>query len=83
MTCATVRIPHGVVLIIEVADQDPGVPGELRSRLFERDVRGAGSSGQGHGLYLVDRIVAAHGGTLSLARSDERGSVFRIELPPA
>lgn len=75
-----VRDEHALA-VVEVTDQGPGVPAELRPRLFDREVRGPGSTGQGLGLYIADRVVSAHRGRLTLARSDERGSVFRIELP--
>jgi signal transduction histidine kinase len=65
---------------VRVADDGPGVPRELRSRIFS-----AGFStkerGWGIGLALTKRIVEEnHGGRLQLMPSD-RGAVFDITLP--
>lgn len=69
---------------VEVEDTGPGVPAELRERIFAPFVttrpHGAGT---GLGLYISRRIVAEHGGTLELLRSSGSGSVFRVELPEA
>jgi signal transduction histidine kinase len=41
----------------------------------------APSSNLGLGLYITERIVAAHGGTIRVESSDERGTTFTIRLP--
>jgi len=66
---------------IRVADTGPGLPPELRSRLFEPFVRGvqAGSVGLGLGLHIVREIVKLHGGSIRL--EETAGAVFTIELP--
>ena len=35
----------------------------------------------GLGLYITERIVAAHGGTIGVESSDEHGTTFTIRLP--
>ncbi len=40
-----------------------------------------GSKGTGLGLQVVQKIVKEHGGTLSIASQEGRGSTFRIEIP--
>jgi signal transduction histidine kinase len=77
LSCA--RLPEGAARV-RVADDGPGVPRELRRRVFE-----AGFStkqrGWGIGLALAKRIVEdAHSGTLSLVPSD-RGATFEIIFP--
>ena len=72
------RTPESIKLL--VADDGPGIPRELRARIFE-----AGFStkqhGWGLGLALTRRIVEeTHGGTLTLLPTD-RGAVFQILLP--
>ncbi|MFN8667575.1 MAG: HAMP domain-containing sensor histidine kinase [Gemmatimonadaceae bacterium] len=72
------RTPEAIKLM--VADDGPGVPRDLRKRIFE-----AGFStkqhGWGLGLALTRRIVEeSHGGTLNLLPTD-RGAVFQIILP--
>jgi heavy metal sensor kinase len=75
---------------LEVEDTGPGVPRELQPRIFDRFVRADATrshehdtltSGAGLGLSISRWIAAAHGGTLELARSDARGSLFVLTLP--
>ena len=75
----SVHRPEGGALIT-VADDGPGVPRELRSRIFEPGFS-TKTSGWGIGLSLARRIVEEnHGGTLRLVPSD-RGASFEIILP--
>ncbi|TFG10090.1 PAS domain-containing sensor histidine kinase [Candidatus Thorarchaeota archaeon] len=60
-------------------DNGPGISDELEAHLFER---GVSSTGGGLGLYLSRQIVLAQGGSMKHLR-DEKGTVFRIELPLA
>jgi signal transduction histidine kinase len=64
---------------IEVTDDGPGVPEDLRERIFDPLVTGR-AGGTGLGLALAKRIATAHGGTISLVPS-KTGARFRIELP--
>jgi signal transduction histidine kinase len=65
---------------ITVSDDGPGIPRDLRGRIFEPGFTTKGS-GWGIGLSLARRIVEEnHGGTLRLASSD-RGASFEIILP--
>ena len=65
---------------ITVTDDGPGIPRDLRGRIFEPGFTTKGS-GWGIGLSLARRIVEEnHGGSLRLASSD-RGASFEIILP--
>ena len=68
---------------IEVADTGPGIPSELRRRMFEPFVRGEHAlvGGMGLGLATVKRLVEAHGGTVDVESSVGVGTVFRVHLP--
>ena len=68
-------------IVIEVADDGPGVPASIRDRVFEPLVS-ARPGGTGLGLALARRIAAAHGGTIALLDT-ATGATFRIELPAA
>jgi len=70
---------------IEVVDTGPGVPPELRERIFDPHVRAASSSipGFGLGLATVRRLVEAHGGAVGVEPGAEQGSRFWVELPRA
>jgi len=67
-------------VIVEVADDGPGIPPDLVDRLFEPLVT-ARPGGTGLGLALARRIVAAHGGTIALVQARPGTTTFRIELP--
>jgi two-component system OmpR family sensor kinase len=70
---------------LRVADDGPGIPEELRARVFERFTRADSSrtrdsGGAGLGLALVQAIAAAHGG-LAYVESRPGSTVFTVELP--
>ncbi|MEV7693922.1 ATP-binding protein [Microbacterium sp. NPDC089189] len=65
-------------LEIVVSDSGPGIPAELRHRVFERGftTKAAGPEGRGVGLALVHDIVTAAGGSIRL----DPPSTFRVRL---
>ncbi|HSY21064.1 MAG TPA: HAMP domain-containing sensor histidine kinase [Polyangiaceae bacterium] len=71
---------------LSVSNEGTPIPSSLRPELFEPFRRGPdapkASGGLGLGLYIVQQIVRAHGGTVS-AESDVRATVFRVSLPIA
>lgn len=67
--------PGGAV-VVEVADEGPGVPDDLAPRIFEREV--TSGAGTGLGLSLARDLVAADGGRLELAQ--RRPPVFAVFL---
>lgn len=67
-------------VLVEVADDGPGVGPAIAARLFEPLVS-ARVGGSGLGLALGRRIAAAHGGSLALVRGELAGATFRIEIP--
>ncbi len=74
---------------ISVCDRGAGIPPEERSQIFEPFYRGRRAiddqlHGTGLGLALVKRIVEAHGGTIEVEPGpDQRGTQFRLKIPPA
>ena len=69
-------------LAIEVTDDGPGIPPEIRSTVFERFTKSATSRGSGLGLAIARAIVAAHGGSIAAtAGRDGRGTTIRIVIP--
>jgi signal transduction histidine kinase len=73
----------GGSVVVEVADEGPGVPNELRERIFEPFVSTRRSGSGGLGLAISRRIVDEAGGRITLLDAPEGGSVFRVELPAA
>lgn len=77
--------PDSVVLAVH--NQGKPIPPEVRSQLFAPMRRGdsARRTGQpgsiGLGLYIVQQIAHAHGGTVSVDSSQEQGTTFATHLP--
>ncbi|MDH7796790.1 MULTISPECIES: HAMP domain-containing sensor histidine kinase [unclassified Beijerinckia] len=70
-------------IIIEIADNGPGVPARARAAMFEAFRGSARSGGTGLGLAIAAEIVHAHGGEIILLPQDAGpGATFRILLPP-
>jgi PAS domain S-box-containing protein len=76
---------RGAWAVLSVADQGVGIPPEEQPRIFERFHRAANIAGTvkgtGLGLTSAARIVAQHGGTISLHSVEGEGSVFTVRLP--
>ena len=69
-------------LRIRVEDRGPGVPEELRARLFERFARGDSAVGSGLGLAIARSYARAHGGDL-LYDPGSPGARFDLIVPQA
>jgi len=70
---------------IEIADRGPGVPDDLKHRLFDEfglleRPRGEAGAGFGLGLRLVKLVAEGHGGAVSVRDRPGGGSVFRLRL---
>lgn len=76
---------HGELV---VEDDGPGIPPELRDRLFEPFEQGEAVAadpcpGAGIGLALVDRLVRLHGGSVEAGDRPGGGARFVVRLPRA
>lgn len=69
---------HSLPLQIEVIDDGPGLPDDLRDNLFDPFVSGR-ENGTGLGLALVSKIMSDHGGWISVTSAPGR-TVFRLSL---
>jgi len=81
----TVRLRHdGNEAVVEVVDQGIGIPEEDVAKVFERFHRAANasiSSGSGLGLSIVQLLVEAMGGQVSVQSELGEGSTFTVRLP--
>ena len=71
-------------LVLEVQDNGPGIPNELRERVFERFFRVVGnkSTGSGLGLAIVRQVAELHGGKIELDSPTEgTGLIVRVLFP--
>lgn len=71
---------------LEVQDNGPGVPEDMREAVFERfrQVEGGANrrhGGTGLGLAIVKEFTALHGGAVSVAAADGGGALFAVRLP--
>ena len=71
--------------LIDVTDTGPGIPADLRSRVFDRfyrvdKARSRANGGTGLGLAIAKWAVEVNGGRLSLEPTTDVGSRFRITL---
>ncbi len=89
VTLRTMR-REGGGLVVEVADDGPGISDEIRQRIFDpffttKEV----GKGSGLGLSIVQSLVDRHGGTISVesrqatAPGQAHGTSFHVELPGA
>lgn len=80
-----VAVSAGAGLVrLEVADGGIGIAPQDQERIFgrfERAVSGRHYGGLGLGLWIVRRLVEAHGGTIRVASAPGAGSTFTVELP--
>ncbi|PYS48373.1 MAG: hypothetical protein DMG13_25625 [Acidobacteria bacterium] len=83
----TIRIAQSPAeATIDVCDTGPGIPAELQSRIFDRfyrvdKSRSRENGGTGLGLSIAKWAVEVNGGRLTLEKTNEAGSTFRITLP--
>ena len=68
------------IVIVDVADNGPGVPEELNDRIFDPFFT-TKLKGTGLGLGIVRKIVDAHDGRIDLSSSKDTGTRFRVTLP--
>ena len=70
---------------LTVEDNGQGIEPSVKDILFEPFVttRRGGREGVGLGLFLADRLVAAHGGRLEFESEPGQGTRFRVVLPSA
>jgi len=72
--------------VLTIDDDGPGVPESERGRVLRRfvrldEARSRDDGGSGLGLSIVDEVVRAHGGSMSIEESPLGGARVRITLP--
>ncbi|MFE2812034.1 HAMP domain-containing sensor histidine kinase [Streptomyces nigra] len=77
---------EGASAVLEVDDAGPGIDAADVPRVFDRFYRADSARalpGSGLGLSIVQRVVDAHGGRVTVARSARGGALLRVDLPAA
>ena len=81
LTIAASTIQGGATVELLVIDQGIGVAEHERTRIFDAFRRGEGSRSSGIGLAICKAVVEAHGGTISVRRTEGGGATFVVQLP--
>ncbi len=76
---------EGDTVMVEVADDGPGIPDESKERIFDLfyiadNKTGDSRRGLGLGLYLCRAIAEAHGGGITVTDNNPKGTVFSFTL---
>jgi len=68
-------------VIFELKDDGPGIPEEIRGRLFDSFVTSGKESGTGLGLAIVKKIIDEHHGKIEIVTATGQGTAFLIRIP--
>ena len=71
----------GAFLVVDVADNGPGVPKDVVEQLFKPFTKGGRAGGAGLGLAIARDLVRAHGGEIVMTATGPDGTTFRFTLP--
>ena len=72
---------EGSVTVIEIKDNGPGIPNQIRERLFQAFQSAARLGGTGLGLAIAAELIRAHGGDIQLQSSTDAGTCFVVTIP--
>ncbi|MDO4246249.1 MAG: ATP-binding protein [Deinococcus sp.] len=64
-----------------VIDHGPGVPDDIKPRIFDKFYRGKEAGSAGLGLTIAQQVVTAHAGALDVLDTPGGGATFRVRLP--
>ncbi|HJQ56211.1 MAG TPA: HAMP domain-containing sensor histidine kinase [Vineibacter sp.] len=68
-------------VVVDVADDGPGVPAHVAASLFQPFAAGGRPGGSGLGLAIARELIRAHGGDVTLQDNSGTGATFRFTLP--
>jgi signal transduction histidine kinase len=74
---------RGESVLVRIADNGPGIPDDMKEKVFGRGEKGLESPGTGLGLYLVHTIVSGYGGEVWVEDNEPRGAVFVTKFEKA
>jgi signal transduction histidine kinase len=72
--------PNGAHVIVKVQDTGPGIPANALRKVFDPFYT-TKSTGTGLGLFVTQRIIKAHGGSIDLESTVGQGTCFTLHLP--
>ena len=71
----------GSFTVIDIRDNGPGIPQEVRQNLFQAFQTAARRGGTGLGLAIAAELVKSHGGDIQLVESSATGTCFQVSIP--
>jgi len=71
----------GDLVIFDIADNGVGMDRETREKAFSMFFSSKGAEGTGLGLFIANKIVRSHGGTIDIESSPGVGTRFLVKLP--
>ncbi|THF89016.1 hybrid sensor histidine kinase/response regulator [Deinococcus sp. KSM4-11] len=66
---------------VRVVDHGPGVPDNVKPKIFDKFYRGKEAGSAGLGLTIAQQVVTAHGGIIDVVDTPGGGATFRVRLP--
>lgn len=74
------RQDNNNTLLIRIIDNGPGIPSNIKDKLFMKFVTGS-KSGTGLGLYICKNIIEKHGGKIWADNNKNKGANFNFTIP--
>lgn len=68
-------------LLFVISDNGPGIPAEIKDRIFDPFFTAGKTKGTGLGLSITQEIIKLHGGSISFESSPENGTTFFAKVP--
>jgi len=84
LRCAAVTdgtFPSGNCIVVECSDTGPGIPDEVKAKLFTDQAVSTKAMGTGLGTRIIKDVVEAHNGTLELESEVGVGTTIRCRMP--
>ena len=75
------RVADEAGVSLHIVDQGPGIPEEMRQRVFSRFWRSGPGAGSGLGMYIVRGIVLEHGGQVEISDAEGGGASISAWFP--
>ncbi len=73
--------PRRDAVMFTVGDNGPGIPKEMRDRIFDAFYSTKGHGGTGLGLAVAKKVVDEHGGLIEVTSVLNEGTLIRVSLP--
>ncbi|WP_425146051.1 ATP-binding protein [Deinococcus sp.] len=68
-------------IYIEIIDHGPGIPDDIKPRIFDKFYRGKEAGSAGLGLTIAQQVMTAHGGRIAVKDTPGGGATFEVCLP--